>query len=196
MELSHSQPADNADTPVTPVAEFPKKVEATSGSAARAIRDQVAAATVLAERLSSPIAAPTPERKSDTSDPSDQSDTVQSRNAKSTASGPSNDPAPLVVLLMARPEIKSVSDLANKEIAIEDNQSESDANVQKAIAAAGATEARLSDGHTKAIDRLLSGEVPAAVLTLVSPEAAAAFPDIAGFKVFRIPSSATEKARL
>jgi TRAP-type uncharacterized transport system substrate-binding protein len=97
---------------------------------------------------------------------------------------------------MARPEIKSMSDLANKEIAIEENQSGPDANVQKTIAAAGAKEARLSDGHTMAIDRLLSGEVPAAVLALVSPEAAAAFPDIAGFKVFRIPSSAPEKARL
>jgi hypothetical protein len=29
--------------------------------------------------------------------------------------------------------------------------------------------------------------VPAAVLTLVSPEAAEGFPEIAGFKIFRIP---------
>jgi hypothetical protein len=41
---------------------------------------------------------------------------------------------------------------------------------------------------------LIDGEVPAAVLTLVSPEAAEAFPDIAGFRIFRIPLS--PKARL
>jgi hypothetical protein len=31
--------------------------------------------------------------------------------------------------------------------------------------------------------------VPAAVLTLVSPEAAEWFPDIAGFKILRVPIS-------
>jgi hypothetical protein len=55
--------------------------------------------------------------------------------------------------------------------------------------AAGAAEVKLSDGQTKAVDRLISGEVQAAVLTLVSPEAAEWFPDIAGFKIFRIPLS-------
>jgi hypothetical protein len=43
--------------------------------------------------------------------------------------------------------------------------------------------------RAKAINRLIGGEVPAAVLTLVSPEAAEAFPEIAGFKIFRIPLS-------
>jgi TRAP-type uncharacterized transport system substrate-binding protein len=92
---------------------------------------------------------------------------------------------------MARPEISAVSDLADKEVAIEDDQFASSENLRIAIAAAGAVDVQLSDSHTRAIDRLLSGEVPAAVLTLVSPEAAAVFPDIAGFKTFRIPLPAT-----
>jgi len=49
----------------------------------------------------------------------------------------------------------------------------------------------------KAVDRLIRGEVPAAVLALVSPEAAEWFPEIPGYKVFRIPLSPDPlKARL
>jgi TRAP-type uncharacterized transport system substrate-binding protein len=88
---------------------------------------------------------------------------------------------------MARPEIKSVSDLTGKDIAIDNRHSASNGKVRTAIAAAGAAEVQLSEGQTKAINRLISGEVPAAVLTLVSPEAAEWFPEIAGFKIFRIP---------
>jgi hypothetical protein len=47
----------------------------------------------------------------------------------------------------------------------------------------------LSAEHTRAIDRLLNGEVLAAVLTLASAESAEAFPDIPGFKVFKVPLS-------
>jgi TRAP-type uncharacterized transport system substrate-binding protein len=90
---------------------------------------------------------------------------------------------------MARPEIKSVSDLANKNVAIDNRQTASNNNVRTAIVAAGAAEVKLSDGQTKAVDRLISGEVQVAVLSLVSPEAAEWFPDIAGFKIFRIPLS-------
>jgi hypothetical protein len=36
---------------------------------------------------------------------------------------------------------------------------------------------------------LIGGEVSAAVLTLVSSEAAEWFPDVAGFKILRIPLS-------
>jgi hypothetical protein len=95
----------------------------------------------------------------------------------------------LVALLIARPEIKSVSDLASKIIAIDDRQSASNGIVRSAIAAAGATEVRLNEGHTKAINRLIDGEVPAAVLALMSPEAAEGFPEVAGFKIFQIPLS-------
>jgi TRAP-type uncharacterized transport system substrate-binding protein len=90
---------------------------------------------------------------------------------------------------VARPEIKTVSDLTNKIIAIDDRHSASSGNVRTAIVAAGALEVQLSEGQTKAIERLISGEVPAAVLALVSPAAAEGFPEIAGFKIFRIPLS-------
>jgi len=156
---------------------------AAANSNARTILEQVAAATALAEHVTAAAAVAAPEQKANT--------------VEQTAAAPPNDTDVLVALLMARPEIKSVSDLASKNIAIDDRQSASSDSVRTAIAAAGAGEVQLSEGQTKAISRLISGEVPAAILTLVSPEAAEWFPDIAGFKIFRVPLSPRSlKARL
>jgi hypothetical protein len=105
------------------------------------------------------------------------------------ASVPTNKTDDLVALMVARPEIKLVSDLTGKEVAIEYQPSASGTSIRTAIAAAGAVEVQLNEGHTKAIDRLIAGEVPAAILTLVSPEAAEWFPDIPGYRIFRIPLS-------
>jgi TRAP-type uncharacterized transport system substrate-binding protein len=97
--------------------------------------------------------------------------------------------ATAVAILMARPEIKSLSDLASGNIAIDDKQSAADSNIRTAMAAAGAAEVQLTVSQTKAIDRLIGGEVPASVLTLASPEAAEGF---TGFKIFRVPLSERE----
>jgi len=132
-------------------------------------------------------AVPAPE--ADTTNRSDRSEAVRG-DAEKTAAGSPNDPDRLVAILLARPEIKSVSDLAGKSIAIDDRQSLSSASVRTAIAAAGAAGVQLSEGQTTAINRVVSGEVPAAVLTLESPEAAETFPEIEGYKIFRIPLSA------
>ena len=100
----------------------------------------------------------------------------------------------MIALVLTRPEINSLSDLNNKSIAITEKQSASSGRVSAALMAAGAAEVQFSEVKSSAIDRLISGEVPAAVLTLASPEAAEWFPDIAGFRIFRIPLSL--KARL
>lgn len=92
-----------------------------------------------------------------------------------------------VVILLARPEVRSISDLAGKSIAIDDGQSASSGSVRTAIVNAGAAEAQLTENQIKALDRVIRGEVSAAVLTLASPEAAEGFPEIAGFNIFRIP---------
>ena len=135
---------------------------AAASSNARTIKQQIAAATALAENVTGVAAIP--------------------------ASNPAV-PNKVVAVLLARPEIKSVSDLAGKTVAIDDSQSASTDNVRTALVAAGAIETQLSEGQAKAVDRLISGEVPAAVLTLVSSEAAEWFPDVAGFKIFRVPLS-------
>jgi TRAP-type uncharacterized transport system substrate-binding protein len=100
--------------------------------------------------------------------------------------------ATAVAILMARPEIKTLSDLAGRNIAIDDKQSAADSIIRTAMAAAGAAEVQLTVSQTKAIDRVIGREVPASVLTLASPEAAEGFPEIAGFKIFRVPLSERE----
>jgi ABC-type phosphate/phosphonate transport system substrate-binding protein len=153
----------------------------------RTIEAQVMAATMLAERLTSTAA--TPDAKANGKDRSGRPETLARGNAERSASASVNDTDLLVAVLMARPDIKSVSDLTGKTIAIDDRYSASGGIVRTAIVAAGAAEVQLSEGQTTAINRLANGEVPGAVLALVSADAAEAFPEIAGFKVFHIPLS-------
>jgi hypothetical protein len=97
----------------------------------------------------------------------------------------------LVAVLVAGPDVKSISDLAGKTIAIDDRYSEQSINrVRTAMAAAGALEIQLSKGHTTAINRLVAKEVPAAVVGLVSAGAADSFPELARLRTFRVPLSA------
>jgi TRAP-type uncharacterized transport system substrate-binding protein len=88
---------------------------------------------------------------------------------------------------MARPEIKSVTDLAGKRVAMDERYSASSIDVRIGFVVAGAVSVEVSAGHTAAIDRLSNGEVTAAVLTLVSADAADGFPEIAGYRIFRVP---------
>jgi hypothetical protein len=182
-EVATLQPADNAAAKSDVPAD--KAGAASSSTGTRTIQEQVA--TALAEHATAAAMAQAPEQKSNNTGRSNRSETAPHSDAENAASAPPNNANNLVALLMARPEIKSVSDLTNKKIAIDDRQSASNDSVRTAIAAAGATEVQLSNGQTRAIDRLISGEVPAAVLTSAYPEAAEWFPEIAGFKIFRIP---------
>ena len=153
--------------------------------------------TAVAEQVTAATPVPAPEQKANNTDRSGHAETLLRGDAEKTAApSPNNTDHHLVALLIARPEIKSVSDLTSKIVAIDDRHSASNDGVRTAIAAAGATEVQLSEGQTKAINRLISGEVPAAVLALVSAEAAEGFPEVAGFKIFRIPlSPRSSKAR-
>jgi hypothetical protein len=96
----------------------------------------------------------------------------------------------LVAILVAGHDVKSVADLAGKTIAIDDRYSESSiSRVRTAMVAAGAPEVQLSKGQTTAINRLVSKEVPAAVVGLVSANAADSFPELARFRIYRVPLS-------
>lgn len=97
-----------------------------------------------------------------------------------------DDPDNLVALVLAAPEIDSLSDLNNRSIAISVKQSASSGRVSAALMAAGAAEVRFSEAEASAIERLISGEVPAAVV-LASREVASLFPEVAGFRTFRVP---------
>jgi hypothetical protein len=153
------------------------------------IQEQVAVTTAAAEQMTAATPVPAPQQSANNKDRSIHVETALRGDAEKTAPASPSNTDHLVALLIVRPEIKSVSDLTGKIIAIDDRHSASAGNVRTAIVAAGATEVQLSDDQTKAINRLIRAEVPAAVLALVSPEVAARFPDIAGFKIFRIPLS-------
>ena len=97
----------------------------------------------------------------------------------------------LVAILVTGPDIKSVSDLAGKTIAIDDRYSESSiGRIRTAISAAGAVEVQVSKGQATAISRLVSKDVPAAMVGLVSASAADSFPELPRLRTFRVPLSA------
>jgi hypothetical protein len=126
----------------------------------RTIKEQVAAATALAE---------------------------QTTVATAWAARDGADPIAVVAIVVARPEIPSLFALTAKNVAIDDRYLVSIADIAIAFVESDGPVVQLSAGHTAAIDRLLNGEVPAAVLALVSADAAEAFPEIKGFKIFHIP---------
>jgi hypothetical protein len=113
----------------------------------------------------------------------------KAREIGKAASSSLDDPDNLVALVLARPEINSLSDLNNKTIAITEKQSASSGRVSAALMAAGAAEVQFSEVKASAIDRLISGEVSAAVV-LATREVANLFPEVEGFRTFRVPLKA------
>ena len=114
---------------------------------------------------------------------------AKAREIGKAAAAPPDDPDNLVALVLARPEINSLSDLNNKSIAITEKQSASSGRVSAALMAAGAAEVRFFEVKSSAIDRLMNGEVPAAVV-LAPRDVANLFPEVEGFRTFRVPLKA------
>jgi hypothetical protein len=139
-----------------------------SNSKSRTMQEQVAAAIGVAERMT-------------------VADLAAARDDVEPIKGEAPDNTDLLVaVVMARPEVKSVTDLAGKSVAMDERYSASSVDVWVGFVVSGVS-VEVSAGHTAAIDRLSNGEVTAAVLALVSADAADGFPEIAGFKIFRVP---------
>jgi hypothetical protein len=102
-----------------------------------------------------------------------------------------------IAILVVATDIKSVSDLSNKVIAINEVPSEySAADIKSAIAAAGAADVQMSENQTMALTRLIDGDVQAAIATVVSPIGADAWNSFPGFNVLRVPlPSPSEKEK-
>jgi hypothetical protein len=195
--LPPATPPPSISEPVSgDIAASPAANDASPISKPKTVQEQVAAATALAEQATIESATPAP-RQEPTNAEVSVTGTVDPGNPEPTASTATDNRDSRVAVLMARPEIESVSDLAGKDVAIEDRQSASTASIRTAITSAGAAEVQLDEKNAKAIDRLVGGEVPAAVVALVSPEAAEWFPEIPGYRIFRIPLvPGASKARL
>jgi hypothetical protein len=119
------------------------------------------------------------------STPQDRAVVAQAGDHSKAPPVPPGDAERTVALLLVAPEIKSLSELAGKDIAIDEATSASNDEARRWLAAL--VDAELAAGRTKALDRLVKGEVSAAVLTLSYPETAEWSSEIAAFKVFRIP---------
>lgn len=179
-------PPPDAPTKPAPTAALPAKPGDAPAPATRTIQQQVVEATGRADLVT---AIGTGQRPTGTLDNPEVAPS-ESNDAGKTVSASPDDADNLVALVLARPEINSLADLNNRSIAIEEKQSASSGRVSAAFMAAGAAEVQFSEGQRGAVDRLIGGEVPAAVLTLASPQAAEWFPDIAGFRTFKVPLKA------
>jgi hypothetical protein len=146
--------------------------ESSSSPAERTPQELVMAALAVAEQM---MGAAPPRATSDDEVKADAAVPPSARNADR-----------LVAVLIARPDVTSAAALKDQNVAI-DKASEHEADIRFALIAAGATGAELSATDDGALDRVVRGDVPAAVLKLVSPEAAEAFPDVKGLNVLRIP---------
>ena len=195
------QPADRAEEANSAIPEkitvSPPTSNRTSGSDAVTTPEQVATAPA-GQGLTTATASPAPEPKADSdTQPTGRAEAPPPADTETAALAPPNSSDQLVAILLVRLDIKSASDLANKKIAIDVSRSDSVPTVRTAIAAAGAAEVQMTQGEKPALARVIDGEVPAAVLTLASPEEAEMWSaGMPGFKILRIPlSPASQKAR-
>ena len=117
--------------------------------------------------------------------PQDRTVVAQADDRSKAPLASPGDAGRTVALLLAVPEVTSLSELAGKNIAIDEAASASNDEARRKLEAT--VNAKLAEGRAKALDRLVNGEVSAAVLTLAYPETAEWSSEIAGFKVFRIP---------
>jgi hypothetical protein len=146
------------------------------------LKEHLATAAAVAEHLTATVSAAT-ELKAMNGDRFDRL-SVAATGKRDIAASPADA---RVALVISRPEIKSISYLTRAYVAIDGERSGSAGSLRAALVAAGAIDVQVDPSKASAIDRLVRGEVPAAVLTFVSVDAARAFPDIDGFKIYRIP---------
>ena len=187
-EEAKPAPADKTDSSALP--------NPTPGSEAGSTREQGATALAGEDLTTATANQKRDKQADDNTEPSNSLPATPPAEPETTALAPTNNADQLVAILLVRPEIKSVSDLANKIVAIDVSQSDSVAGVKSAIVAAGVAEVQMSEGETLALVRVMDGEVPAAVVSVLSPEAAEAWSaGVPGFNILRIPlSPPSEKA--
>jgi hypothetical protein len=140
----------------------------------RSAQEQVMAALTVAEKITNVEA-----QKS-----MDQADIDKTDASAGTAQKKSQE---LVAILIARQDVKTMAELESSNIAIDVGELGYEEDLRSALSAKGATKTQLSVSNANPLDRLIDGDVRAAVIRLVSPSAAGAFPEIKGFKVFVVP---------
>jgi hypothetical protein len=173
--VSPPLPSNPTLAKVEPDSQSLTAAQATAGASPKALERQIQAATDVAERF--------------TLNAMDHVQTTKQTTSQDPTSyqSDSDDKFRLVALVLARGDVKSAADLAGKDIAIDGRHLGSNHDIQAALVAAGALKIRTLDEGDRVIHQLVEGQVPAAVLTLVSREAVGVFPTIPGFRLLTIP---------
>jgi len=177
--------ASNSKTTRTSIAEPHSSIRPLN-SGTSAGDERVLASTSLAEQVKPDVAATTPEIKTDEGDNGRRPEALAPVSTEGIQSPSGKEASPMVAVLMTHSDIESVSKLTGKMIAIDEEHSASNVDTRTAIVAAGGLGVQLSESQTSAMSRLVSGEVSAAVLALVSANEADGFPAIPGYRTFRI----------
>jgi hypothetical protein len=188
MASSKVSAANRERAPSPPLSQAPAKTPATTPEPVAAAAADAAAAPAGGDVAAS---SPAPARDVPLVTRSIQQE-VAAATADEQRSNPpatANDAEGLVAVLVTRLNVMDVSDLAAKSVAVDHTLAVSAGMIRTALVAAGATEVQLSEATSAAIYRLANGEVPAAIVALVPAEAADAFPDVTGFRTFRVPLS-------
>lgn len=149
--------------------------------------EPVIAAAPAAEPVTTASTAPAPQPEAAGKQAAVTTEAARPNDAAPAVSAAASNSDARVAVVMTRPEIEKLSDLSGKDVAIEEQQSEASTSLQAAIASAGGAEVRLNEGAGNAIERLLAGEVPAAVLAIASPKASEGYAELPGYRIFRIP---------
>lgn len=110
-------------------------------------------------------------------------DRSQHSQATETKAPTTERSEPLTALLLTANDTGEISALSGKVVALNDSLAGSAALIRTAIVAAGAPNVQLSDSQ----EALRRGEISAAVLGVVTAEQAQTFPEVSGFRLFRVP---------
>jgi ABC-type nitrate/sulfonate/bicarbonate transport system substrate-binding protein len=93
-----------------------------------------------------------------------------------------------VLILLAKPEVKSVAELSDKPVLVAGVAAGSVEELKSALAAAGASGAEVKQGGKDDMAPLARGEVAAVIVGVVASEAAASLrdTDYPGYRVLRV----------
>lgn len=114
-------------------------------------------------------------------------DRSQHSQATETKAPTTERSEPLTALLLTANDTGEISALSGKVVALNDSLAGSAALIRTAIVAAGAPNVQLSDSQEAPLEALRRGEISAAVLGVVTAEQAQTFPEVSGFRLFRVP---------
>jgi predicted dienelactone hydrolase len=100
--------------------------------------------------------------------------------------GAKADPERKILIVLAKPDVKEIADLHDKTVVLAGVAAPSDERLKAAFAAAGAGGAQFKQGAVNDVDEVGSGAVAAAIVAVVKPEIASAFPEVPGYRLLRV----------